>query len=391
MPDRRRRLLTGGLLALAAGPLAASPASDEKLRAIMQAASGRLPDADRLREREALLREAEAALAAGDAEKAEQGFDRAALILHSADTEMGLVRSYMQSGQYRRALAFGAHTAGAHLDVVGGAALYAWLLHAGGQDAIARKLLADAQARAPSQPLVASVGRELASAAPHASGDMLLPPARLAPYSHSSHSAALPRGARMVAAGTLVDEGRMALVPARAIAGGRRLWVRNGLGQLAPALDTPVRGESSVALLRLGSPLPAPVLGTVPADVFPGAVAFAVGYAQAGGTGAAWPLLRTGFVGAARGAQGDRDLDMSMHQGLAPGGPVFDQAGRLAGIALPDSAGADAGARLVAAPRLREAFAGQVALPVSREAGRQGPDAVYEAALRSTLQVIAAR
>lgn len=384
MPDRRRHFLTGLLGLVAAGPLAASPATDEKLKAIMQAAAARPPDAGRLREREALLREAEAALAAGDAEKAEQGFDRAAMILHSADTEMGLVRSYMQSGQYRRALAFGAHTAGAHLDVVGGAALYAWLLHAGGQDVIARKLLADAQARAPSQPLVASVARELASGAPHASGDMLLPPARLAPY---GDSAALPRGARLVAAGMLVDEGRMALVPARTIAGSRRLWVRNGLGQLAPATAMPVRSESGVALLRLGSPLPAPSMGVVPADVFPGSVAFAVAYAQTSDAGAAWPLLRTGFVGAAKGADGDRDLDVSMHRGLAPGGPVFDQAGRLAGIALPDGAGA----RLVAAPRLREAFAGRVTLPASRDSGRLGPDAVYEAALRSTLQVIAAR
>lgn len=383
MSDRRRDVLIG-LLGLAAGPLAASPASEEKLKAIMQAAAARPPDAERLREREALLREAEAALAGGDAEKAEQGFDRAALILHSADTEMGLVRSYMQSGQYRRALAFGAHTAGAHLDAVGGAALYAWLLHAGGQDVIARKLLADAQARAPSQPLVASVGRELASGAPHASGEMLLPPARLAPYGDST---GLPRGAHMVAAGTLVDEGRTALVPARAVAGGRRLWVRNGLGQLVPASPLQGRGAGGIALLRLGSPLPAPSLGMVPADVFPGAVAFAVGYAQAGGAGAAWPLLRTGFVGAARDAQGDRDLDASMHQGMAPGGPVFDQAGRFAGVALSDGAGV----RLVAATRLREAFAGRVALPVSRDGGRLGPDAVYEAALRSTLQVIAAR
>lgn len=388
MSDRRRDVLIG-LLGLATGPLAASPASEEKLRAIMQAAAGRPPDAGRLREREALLREAEAALAAGDAERAEQGFDRAALILHSADTEMGLVRSYMQSGQYRRALAFGAHTAGAHLDAVGGAALYAWLLHAGGQDAIARKLLADAQARAPSQPLVAGVGRALASGAPHASGDMLLPPARLAPYSHAAPASVLPRGARLVAAGTLVDEGRTALVPARAVAVGRRLWVRNGLGQLAPASAVPVRSESGVALLRLGSPLPAPSMGMVPADVFPGAVAFAVGYAQTGDADAAWPLLRTGFVGAAQGTQGDRDLDASLHRGLALGGPVFDQAGRLAGIALPGGAGSDA--RLVAAPRLREAFSGRMALPVSRESGRLGPDAVYEAALRSTLQVIAAR
>ncbi|MES2609939.1 MAG: hypothetical protein V4679_06830 [Pseudomonadota bacterium] len=392
MPDRRRHFLSGLLSLAVAGPLAASPATEEKLKAIMQGAAARPPAAERLLERETLLREAEAALAAGDAQTAEQGFDRAALILHSADTEMGLVRSYMQSGQYRRALAFGAHTAGAHLDVVGGAALYAWLLHAGGQDVIARKLLADAQARAPSQPLVAGVARELASGAPHASGDMLLAPARLAPYSHSSHSAALPRGVRVVAAGTLVDEGRMALVPARAVAGSRRLWVRNGLGQLVPATAMPVRSEGGVALLRLGSPLPAPSTGSVPADVFPGAVAFAVAYAQTSDAGAAWPLLRTGFVGAARGAQGDRDLDVSMHQGLAPGGPVFDQAGRLAGIALLDGAGGAAGgARLVAAPRLRAALNGQVALPVSTEGGRLGPDAVYEAALRSTLQVIAAR
>jgi hypothetical protein len=387
MPDRRRHVLIG-LLGLAAGPLAASPASEEKLRAIMQAAGGRPPDAERLREREALLRDAEAALAAGDAHKAEQGFDRAALILHSADTEMGLVRSYMQSGQYRRALAFGAHTAGAHLDAVGGAALYAWLLHAGGQDVIARKLLADAQARAPSQPLVAGVVRELASAAPHASGDMLLPPARLAPYSHPTHLAALPRSARLVAAGTLLGEGRMALAPARAISGSQRLWVRNGLGHMARASAVPGRGDmSGVALLRLDGPLPVPSsLGTVPAYVFPGSVAFAVAYAQAGDAGAAWPLLRTGFVGAAVGAHGDRELDASMHRGLAPGGPVFDQAGRLAGIALPDGAGT----RLVAAPRLREALAARVALPVSREAGRLGPDAVYEGALCSTLQVIAA-
>ena len=53
--------------------------------------------------------------------------------MHAADTEIALVRGHMQAGDYRRALAFGAHTAGAHLDVVGGSLLYVWLLHAGGQ------------------------------------------------------------------------------------------------------------------------------------------------------------------------------------------------------------------------------------------------------------------
>ena len=56
MPDRRRHFLSGLLALAASGPLAASPATDEKLKAIMQAAAARPPDAERLREREALLR-----------------------------------------------------------------------------------------------------------------------------------------------------------------------------------------------------------------------------------------------------------------------------------------------------------------------------------------------
>ncbi|MEO6321243.1 MAG: hypothetical protein ABIR56_11215 [Polaromonas sp.] len=80
-------------------------------------------------------------------EDALAAFDRAALILHAADTEMALVRSHMQSGDYRRALVFGAHTAGAHLDVLGGAALYAWLLHLGGRGEIAQRLVGQALGR----------------------------------------------------------------------------------------------------------------------------------------------------------------------------------------------------------------------------------------------------
>lgn len=374
MPRRRQRQSLIAVLALAFACLAqASPASDEKLRLVMQRGAPVTPG--RLAEREGLLRQGEAALAGGNAAAAEQAFDRAAMILHSADTEMGLVRSYMQSGQYRRALAFGAHTAGAHLDAVGGAALYAWLLHAGGQDVLAHKLLADAQARAPSQPLVAQVGRELASAAPRAHGDMLLPPARLAPYGGS----ALPQGARVVAAGTLVGEGGMAFVPAQAAKG--RLWVRNGWGQQAMA--SVVATSGGVALLRLERPLAPPAIGVAPNDAFPGSVAFAVAYPPSADAGPAWPLLRTGFLGGDAGGKGDRLLDAAMRRGLAPGGPVFDQAGRLAGVAL--------GNKMLAAPRLRDTFAARVKLPVVKDNAKLGPDAVYEAALRSTLQVIAIR
>ena len=81
-----------------------------------------------MKERAALLDAAEAALARGDTEAALAGFERAAGMLHAPDTEMGLVRSQMQAGQYRRALAFAAHTAGAHLEAPAASALYAWLL-----------------------------------------------------------------------------------------------------------------------------------------------------------------------------------------------------------------------------------------------------------------------
>lgn len=379
MPDRRRHFLIALPALAAAGRLRASPASEERLRLILQApAAGQLPP-QRLEEREALLRDAEAALAAGDAAAAEQGFDRAAMILHSADTEMGLVRSYMQGGQYRRALAFGAHTAGAHLDAVGGAALYAWLLHAGGQDAVARRLLAEARARAPSQPLIDEVSRELDSNVPRARGRMLLPPARLAPY---GSSAGLPRAARVTATATLVGDGGLALVPARAVLPSGRFWVRNGLGQLAAAGVVARDRSGQVALLRLSRALPAASSGAVQADAHPGSVVFSAGYTPAPGAEPAWPVLRTGFLGAAKGGAGERELDAR-----PGGGPVFDQAGRLAGITVPDGPGS----KLVAASQLRQSFARQVEMAGVQDGVRLGPDTVYEAALRTALQFIALR
>jgi hypothetical protein len=67
-------------------------------------------------QRDALLKIGEKALAGLDIERAYQYFERASLMQHAADAEMGLVRTAMQQGAYRRALAFAAHVAGAHLD-----------------------------------------------------------------------------------------------------------------------------------------------------------------------------------------------------------------------------------------------------------------------------------
>ena len=136
-----------------------------------------------LQERAELIKTGEAALVALQPDVALTAFERAASILHAADTEMALVRTYMQHGQYRRALAAGAHTAGAHLDAVGGAALYAWLLHAGAQTGVAQRLLGEAQSRMPGNELLAQVQQQLASGRPLATGSMLNPLSRLLKYS----------------------------------------------------------------------------------------------------------------------------------------------------------------------------------------------------------------
>ena len=377
--------LTLTLVALCGLPAgaAAETAAEEKLRLLMQGrqAGGAAPSDERRRERDDLLRRGEAALAMRDVEAAERAFDRAALILHAADTEMGLVRSYMQSGQYRRALAFGAHTAGAHVDVVGGAALYAWLLHLGGQEAVAQRLLTEAQARSPDQPLVRDVAAELRSPARRAHGAMLLPPARLAPYGSMQ---GLARGAQVVATGTLIGAGRFALVPLDVISTGARYWVRDGLGRLVAAKVVATESSLGLALLRLAKPLAAAPQSGAPADAFPGSIAFAVEYATTPDAAAAWPMLKAGFVGAPLGAGGGRRLGISLAQDSPRGGPVFDQAGRLLGVAVH----ADGVDRLVAVSQLQPAFTDYFVVPVDSANLKLAPDAIYEPALLVTLQVI---
>ena len=140
-----------------------------------------------------LLAQAEGELAQGNAQSAEKTLDRAAGMLHAADTEMGLVRAYMQAGDYRRALSFAAHTAGAHPEDISGLGLYAWLLHLGGQPAVARQLLDQtlaqvrpSQREAPSVRLLAEVSQRLQAQQLALDGTLLQPPMRLAPMPHGA-------------------------------------------------------------------------------------------------------------------------------------------------------------------------------------------------------------
>jgi hypothetical protein len=395
-------LLAGGAdSALAAGPSTSNAiaSKDRPPQPLARQAGGQaVHDAvavspARLQERAELLEAGEAALARLDVAAALDAFERAALILHAADAEIALVRSYMQAGDYRRALAFGAHTAGAHLEEIGGSLLYAWLLHVGGQPAIARRLLSDTEARMPGNPVVGAVQQQLRLGAPVATGQLLALPMRLAPYGAAK---GLPDTARVAGSAVLLPSGTGALVPLSLLPRSGRLWLRNGLGQLVKAKTERRLAAVGVALVRLESPLPVVQAPWVAAsDAFPGSAGFAVEYVGAPGAAPAWPVLRAGFLGSARGDSGERLLGIDMPAGPR-GGPVFDGAGRLIGLALPGRAG-KGGDRLVPASQLRKALSGARAaeqLTARNSSALADPklrspvDKIYEDSLKTSLQVI---
>lgn len=360
--------------AIAAACLAARAHGDEA------AAAARLP------QRVALLQQAQAELERGDASQSLDDFERAAMMLHAADAELGLIRAAMQDGQYRRALAFCAHTAGEHTDDADGAALYAWLLRVGGQRELAARVLASARANAPGNAVVAAVAAEFDATPPVASGVLLEPLHRMAPWPVDPGSrAGPPASARFVSNGVLVDDGGAALVPASAL--GRvphaRVWVRNGLGQAARAeVDRVDAALAAHGLVRVKLD-PALSVGASPQRAgrapFAGSPGFAV---QFGDTSApAWPMLAQGFLGTLVGDTDVRRLGFASTSGAA----VLDAHGALIGITLASTDGPATWLPLSAATPARAADATP---PARAGLALPAPDEIYESGLRRALQVL---
>ncbi|WP_280155067.1 hypothetical protein [Piscinibacter sp. XHJ-5] len=313
------------------------------LTAVLAAASlGAAADehATRPPERKALVQRAEAALSRADADAALSDFERAANQEHALDIELGIVRSRMQQGEYRRALAFAAHAAGGHADEPEGAAFYAALLRVGGQPEQARRVLREA-----ALPEDAGIERF----APAASGDV--PPA----------------GTRLLASGLLLDA-RRALVPSAALGDRETVWLRDGLGHSARADRE--RRAGPIALLHLQQRLGDASPTLAPRDAFPGSPAHALAYA--GDAAPSWPTLHGGFLGMAQ-------LGIEM-PGASRGGPVFDAQGRVIGLSVRGDDGRD---WLLPASLLRQFFVEPATI-----APRMPLDELYEQALRVTLQVL---
>ncbi len=286
--------------------------------------------------REALLQRAADALARGDATAALRDYEAAAAQEHAADIELGIVRSLMLGGHYRRALAFAAHTAQAHPRDPEGARLYAHLLDVGGHSALAARVR----------------------------------PADTAPA---------VKVAPALATGVLIDAGRHALLPLRHVIASEviaseanAIELRDGQGRALAARVVQRDDNLGLALLRLGTPqADAPLLAWAAKDAFPGSAAHAI---AATASELPWPRLRSGFVGT--GALG---IDLA---GGAAGGAVFDNTGRATGLSL---AGDDGTPRLIPVSALRRWLGGLLGDAADSASTPKPLDAIYETALRSTV------
>lgn len=320
---------------------------------------------------QALLARATQRLRAGDGAEAERLFDDAALQAHAADIECGQVRAQMQQGHYRRALAYAAHVAGVHADEPEGVALYAWLLSAGGQPALALRLLEGALAKEPSAPLRAAHSA-LAQAPCVMPAGLPLGPL---------HDEA--RGQSAAGHCATVLDAHTALAPAEVLAAGPALRLRDAAGRVLR-----VRAERLSALPALARLTPERPLDIAPAALaarapFPGSPLAA--FTLAADLGPAWPWLRLGFAGGLDGNSGQRRLGVEWPAGPR-GGPVTELGGALLGIALRGGAGED---RLVTIDELRSAGL----LPTSTAPApspRLSPDALYERWMGRVLQVLPA-
>lgn len=281
---------------------------------------------ERPAQRAALVERAADALVRGDAVAALRDYEAAAAQEHGADIEIGIVRSLMLAGHYRRALAFAAHTAQAHSDAAEGALLYAQLLEAAGHGG------RTARTRPPGTPASATT------------------PALLT--------------------GVLIDAGRHALLPLRTLRDASAVELRDGHGRPLAAQVVRRNEALGLALLQLSSPpADAPRLAWAPRDAFPGSPAWAIAAAPA-----PWPRLHSGFVGA-------NGLGIAL-EGDAAGGAVFDRAGRAIGIALHG----DGSDRLAGARALRAWLGDLLGSEADASAAPMPHDAIYENALRATVQ-----
>ena len=338
-----------------------------------------------LAKRDALMKQGAAALTAGDTSAAAMAFETAVSMVHAPDAELGLVRSTMQAGKYRQALSYGAHTAGAHKDEPEGTALYVLLLHVGGQEAAAKRILLEAQARTPGDAVLAWAQRRIEGGYATSSEK----PGAAGAFAPSSLPLLKAATAAMSGSGVVIDHGRHALVALASVSHARKVWVRNGLGHLRKAVVKSRFEKDGIALLKLDQSVPLPDgFLTAGKDPFPGSIVYAIEYAMVRGAQPEWPVLRHGFLGRPVGNHPDWELGITMPDG-PHGGPVFDVSGSLAGVTITTVHGKPT---FMPINQIRRLLGDRLAPAMPEIKGtRMAMEQVYENAMAVTVQVLTAR
>lgn len=332
--------------------------------------------------RERLLETAEVALSRGEVDHAHEQFEQAAAMLHAADAELGIVRAHMQAGRYRQALAFAAHTAGAHPDTPAGAALYAWLLHLGGHKAPADQVVTTAKGRMTEASILADTAASMASDSA-ANNEMLLSPARFAPYSPTTPVGLIHY--RTVGTGYVLAGAERVITDADLVRDAGGLAVRNGLGRYSSARIEAIHEDLGIAVLALPAPLDKAAAWRVPGrEPFPGSMAYAVRYPQSVHDQPSWPQLHPGFLGSAQSGSSSFALGVDV-PGRMLGGPVFDASGRFIGLSR---SGRGAAPMRVALSALKSRLGVDALGQVDVTAENLSSDAIYEQALATTVQLI---
>jgi hypothetical protein len=330
-----------------------------------------------------LLIKAEALLKRLDSAAALNLFEQAALIVHSSEVEVGIVRAHMQAGQFQRAISFCAHASGAHLEEAAPTLLYAHLLRLSGQTTHAEKLINDHRVKFGESSLKSAK-------------------VRLFPY---FDDLILPPQSTMLGSGLRLPNNQGVAIPLSMVRGVKNFWVRFGNGFISKATLEPIHNRDGLAVLRVDQLLKASSsfepLEIASKPVFPGSVAFVMKFERQ--LPLNWPSLRPSFIGEPAASKssdvsvgkqyGRRFVDVPSNTtasaGATLGATVFDQTGAAIGLLVPFKDGS----KVLKSQLIPFTELGLIAPLVSgtRIRLKLAAEQVYQLGLNNMVQIIGAR
>lgn len=340
----------------------------------------------------ALVARADTALTAGQAKNAAELYEKAAALGESPAAEIGLVRAYLQAGEFHKAIAFGNLVASEHADVSETHALLAYLEDREGQTTPALAKLDAALAKQPDDVALVGAHAEILidrMATPQAIQDLDAWIARNSPNADiyrlraraavaagktaeevqawrekaaqamtepepvnglPATPAAVSRwpGAQMnrfpanlssarTGNGFVVDQGKRVITNAGLVAhSGKDILLRNGVGEIRTAKLEKMLPEQGLALLRLAKPYAKQHSLPVSSRQDPANTrfCFVFGFPVTDAVETGYPLIAPGVVVRAdTGVAGLMQLTGSLGEQNS-GSPVLDNSGRLIGVTV---------------------------------------------------------